>query len=154
MQKLLISSCLFGNPVRYNGTALALELQTLKQHFELLPYCPEVSAGLPIPRPPAEIIYRQKHDPTLVIQDDGLDVTDAFMHGAKLTLKFCQTHHIKLALLTEFSPSCGSTEIYDGTFSGSKVSGQGVTAQLLNQHGVKVFNQFNINALIERVTRA
>ena len=149
MKKLLISSCLFGNPVRYNGKALPVVLQTLKEHFELIPFCPEVSAGLPTPRPPAEIISNNLTNNILVKQDDGKDVTEAFTKGALLALECCQKHDIKLALLTEFSPSCGSSQVYDGTFSDTKKSGQGITVQLLSQHGVKVFNQFNINALIE-----
>ena len=85
----------------------------------------------------------------MVKQNDGLDVTNAFQLGAKLALAHCQKSHIKLALLTEFSPSCGSTQIYDGTFKGIKQRGQGITAKLLSQHGVKVFNQFQVNDLIE-----
>ena len=138
-----------GRPVRYNATSVSFDLSKLKSHFTLVPFCPEVSAGLPTPRPPAEITHSNITDAIMVKQNDGLDVTNAFQLGAKLALAHCQKSHIKLALLTEFSPSCGSTQIYDGTFKGIKQRGQGITAKLLSQHGVKVFNQFQVNDLIE-----
>lgn len=93
-----------GKPVRYNATSVSFDLSKLKSHFTLMPFCPEVSAGLPTPRPPAEIARANITNSIMVKQNGGLDATNAFEQGAKLVLAHCQTHHIKLALLTEFSP--------------------------------------------------
>lgn len=154
MIKVLVSSCLCGSPVRYNGTALTIEAaqwQWLKTHCELIPFCPEVSAGLPTPRAPAEIQVgeglRVLSGDARIIGDDGVDVTELFIRGAELALKQCLQKKIHFALLTESSPSCGSSLIYDGTFQGVKKPGQGVAAALLIQHGIKVFSQHTFDEL-------
>ena len=149
MEKLLFSACLIGNPVRYNGKALSItetSLQQLEHYYELVPLCPEVSAGLAIPRPPAEIV--SKEGDIKVIQNDGLDVSKAFENGAQIALERCLNQQIKYALLTDFSPSCGSSKIYDGSFSNTKINGIGITAAKLEQHGIRVFSQFQTDALI------
>ncbi|AZZ97822.1 DUF523 domain-containing protein [Pseudoalteromonas sp. R3] len=151
MEKVLISSCLVGNKVRYNASCLSLpesDWHWLQANVELVVFCPEVSAGLPTPRPPAEIIAGKGVDvlrgSSRVVGDDGIDVTTQFVAGAQNALALCQRQQIKYAVLTQSSPSCGSTNIYDGTFSGTKVNGSGVTAALLEELGIKVFSQHTI----------
>ncbi|KAB0285270.1 DUF523 domain-containing protein [Vibrio fortis] len=151
MEKVLVSSCLMGNKVRYNASCLSIseaDLEWLKSNLELIIFCPEVSAGLPTPRPPAEIIAGKGIDVldglASVIGDDGTDVTAQFVAGAEHALKLCQKQQIKYAVLAEGSPSCGSSNIYDGTFSGTKIDGSGVTATLLEKNGIKVFSQHTI----------
>ena len=149
MQKLLVSSCLLGNPVRYDGQSQNLlhpGLETLKQQGRLVAFCPEVAGGLPTPRPPAEIKAGR------VLTKDAQDVTVQFAYGAEQALKLCKKQGIRYALLKESSPSCGSNTIYDGSFSGRKISGEGVTAQLLRAHGIKVFSEKNINDLITLIS--
>ncbi|WP_125778937.1 DUF523 domain-containing protein [Pseudoalteromonas rubra] len=154
MEKILISSCLVGNKVRYNASCLSLpesDWYWLQTNVELVVFCPEVSAGLPTPRPPAEIIAGKGADVLRgsfrVVGDDGIDVTMQFVAGAQNALALCQRQQIKYAVLTLSSPSCGSTNIYDGTFSGTKVNGSGVTAALLEEQGIKVFSQHTIAEL-------
>ncbi|EGU58885.1 hypothetical protein VINI7043_08155 [Vibrio nigripulchritudo ATCC 27043] len=154
MEKVLISSCLVGNKVRYNASCLSVpesDLDWLHSNLELVVFCPELSAGMPIPRAPAEIIQGKGNDVILgaasVVGDDGIDVTNQFIEGAQNTLEMCKEHQIKYAVLAEGSPSCGSSKIYDGTFSGTKIDGSGVTAALLESAGIKVFSQYNLATL-------
>lgn len=151
MEKVLVSSCLVGNKVRYNASCLSvskLDLEWLNSNVSLVVFCPEVSSGLPIPRAPAEIVEGQGIDviqgTALVMGNDGIDVTNQFLAGAQKALKLCQDAGIRYAVLAEGSPSCGSSKIYDGTFSGTKVDGSGVTAALLENQGIKVFSQHTI----------
>ncbi|MDK1286342.1 DUF523 domain-containing protein [Pseudoalteromonas umbrosa] len=160
MQKVFVSACLMGNKVRYNGSSLSLDKSDkrwLDLNVKLVGFCPEVSAGLPIPRAPAEIIGGEGrdviHQQARVIGDDGVDVTDAFLDGAHQALQICLQQEIKFAVLAEGSPSCGSEKIYDGTFSGKKVTGAGVTAQLLRSKGIKVYSQHSVMQLIEQLER-
>ncbi|ALU42907.1 DUF523 domain-containing protein [Pseudoalteromonas rubra] len=154
MEKVLVSSCLLGNKVRYNASCLSIsdtDLQWLQSNMKLVTLCPEVSAGLPTPRAPAEIIAGQGLDvlngSARVIEKDGTDVTVPFIRGAQNALTLCQQQQIKYAVLAQGSPSCGSAKIYDGTFSGVKVDGSGVTAALLTSNGVRVFSQHTIARL-------
>ena len=151
MKKILVSSCLAGQKVRYNGGCLNIADQSidwLNSNFEIVRFCPEVASGLPTPRAPAEILIGTGKDVldqgSQVIGNDGLDVTDYFLRGAKLTLEFCKVHGIKYAILAESSPSCGSSSIYDGTFTGNKIPGRGVTTELLERNGIQVFSQHTI----------
>ncbi|RAR64679.1 uncharacterized protein YbbK (DUF523 family) [Onishia taeanensis] len=147
MEKLLISACLLGQPVRYDGGAKALHDPTLERWRRegcLIAACPEVQAGMSTPRPPAEI---QGGTGAAVLDGtarDGEDVSQAFLSGAEQALALCQQHDIRVAILTEASPSCGSRTLSDGSFTGHRVPGQGVTAALLERHGVRVFSQFEL----------
>jgi uncharacterized protein YbbK (DUF523 family) len=160
MEKLLISSCLAGNKVRYNGSCLSIpktDFEWLHTCFELVFFCPEVAAGLPTPRAPAEIIGGAG-DQVLartarVMSNDGIDVTHLFLAGATLTLDFCLSQGVQYAILAESSPSCGSSTIYDGSFSGTKVAGRGVTAELLQKNGITVLNQHNVSSLRELIAQ-
>ncbi|QDP02697.1 DUF523 domain-containing protein [Thalassotalea sp. PS06] len=150
MEKILISSCFLGNKVRYDGESKSLmhpQLQTWKDEGRLVVICPEVAGGLSVPRARAE----QSKD--LVFDEFGNNVTEQFKRGANEALRLCQQHNIRYALLKEFSPSCGGRMIYDGTFSGTKVRGMGVTAKLLSQHGIDVFSEESVEQLILRVNQ-
>lgn len=139
MEKILVSACLLGEKVRYDGAGKTLShdiWQKWQDEGRLVSICPEVSGGLPVPRLPAEMT-----DEDTVINTKGEDVTDAFVAGAEQTLRLAQKHNIHLAVLKENSPSCGSHFIYDGTFSGTKKTGQGITAARLRKNGIKVFSE-------------
>lgn len=152
MQKILVSACLLGNQVRYDGTDLFLDSGILIRwqiEGRIVDICPEVSGGLPIPRPPAEIVGGDG-DSVLsgraaVTAVNGNDVTDNFLEGAQRALNVCREHKIKVAILTESSPSCGSSRIHDGSFSDMKIPGVGVTTALLRKHGILVFSHHEVN---------
>jgi Uncharacterized conserved protein len=124
-------------------------LQQWQEQGRLFSICPEVTSGLPVPRPPAEI------DPTTkqVITIESIDVTKQFNQGAKLALSVCQQYNIQLALLKESSPSCGSNTIYDGTFRQQKIIGEGITTKLLREHGIRVFCEDSIEYLAEQIAQ-
>ena len=154
MVKVLVSSCLVGSKVRYNASCLSIpepELLWLTSKVELVIFCPEVSAGLPTPRAPAEIIAGKGVDVldglANVVGNDGIDVTTQFVSAAENALQLCQKQQIKYAILAEGSPSCGSSKIYDGTFNGIKIDGSGVTTALLERHGIAVYSQHTIAKL-------
>lgn len=140
---LLISACLLGHNVRYDGQAKPFSLSSLSDHFQFYPFCPECAGGLPVPRPAAE----QQADGSVKTQA-GVDVTNAFTRGAQLALTTCQQHQIQFALLKQNSPSCGTLQVYDGSFSRVKRHGMGVCAELLNQAGIAVFGEDQISQLI------
>ena len=144
MKKILISACLVGDKVRYDGgNNLTPTYKELLQNYELVPFCPEVEGGLSIPRVPSEI-KKEK-----VFSKDGKDVTDYFIEGAKKALAICKYLHIEMAVLKDGSPSCGVHEIYDGSFQNKKISGQGITAQLLRENGIKVYSESEIPELLK-----
>tara|TARA_Y100000782_G_scaffold14312_1_gene14760 strand:- start:291 stop:776 length:486 start_codon:yes stop_codon:yes gene_type:complete len=153
VEKLLISACLLGQRVRYDGggfdpVQLLLDWQS---EGRLVVVCPEVAGGLPTPRPPAEIPGGQGAlvlaGEQVVVTDQGEDVSAAFIRGAEQALALVRKHRIRYALLKARSPSCGNVENYDGSFSGVRVSGEGVTAAALRQAGVRVFNEEQLGEL-------
>ncbi|SFD29100.1 DUF523 domain-containing protein [Pseudoalteromonas denitrificans] len=149
MNKILVSSCLLGEPVRYDGSSKPLlhKLLTLwQQQGRIISFCPEVAGGLPIPRDAAEIVSDGS-----VLTVSGDDVTKEFELGAKKALSICTKNQIKFALLKEGSPSCGRNEIYDGSHQGVKVSGLGLTAKLLEENGIRVFSENQIESLYLKV---
>lgn len=137
MEKILISSCLLGHPVRYDGNSKPIQHDIIS-HWQqlgcLVTICPEMSGGLPVPRPPAELQSDGR-----IITKSGKDVSAPFNQGAQNSLNLCLQQNIKIAILKQSSPSCGSQQIYDGSFSGQKISGMGVTAKLLTDNGIEVF---------------
>lgn len=152
IEKILISACFLGERVRYNGEVkplVSVLLQKWQKQGRLLSVCPEVISGLPVPRPPAEIDLMTKK----VITIESIDVTEQFDKGAELALSLCHRHNIRLALLKESSPSCGSNTIYDGTFSQQKIIGEGVTTKLLREHGIKVFSEASIERLAAQIDK-
>ena len=149
--KLLISRCLLGHRVRYDGGASGPYAQLAQWQAEgrVIALCPEVAGGLPTPRAPAEIPGGQGAqvlDGTApVMTVEGEDVTAAFVSGAHQALELVERHGIRIAILKANSPSCGNRQTYDGSFSGVKVEGQGVTAALLSRAGVQVFSELELD---------
>jgi len=132
----LCSACLLGVNCRYDGrNALNKKVVELLEKETLIPVCPEQLGGLSTPREPAEIVGKR------VITSSGRDVTENFMRGARETLKIAKLFGVKEAVLKQGSPSCGCGRIYDGTFSGRTVKGDGVTTALLKRHGIKVVTE-------------
>ncbi|MEW6730475.1 MAG: DUF523 domain-containing protein [Acidobacteriota bacterium] len=156
MMKILVSACLLGNRVRYNAADVSCQNRRLAEWLSqdrIIAFCPEVAAGLPVPRPPAEIIGGSGEavldDVAKVVDNVGKDVTADFIDGAMQALAIAQQNDVKMAILKEDSPSCGSKSIYDGTFSGKRQAGQGVTAALLERNGIRVFSEQEIEAAAE-----
>jgi uncharacterized protein YbbK (DUF523 family) len=154
MQKILVSACLLARKVRYNGADKYLADDILARWISqdrVIAVCPEVAAGLGIPRPPAEIKGGSGDDvlgdTAKVFENTGRDVSEAFRQGAQTALALAQAHNCKFALLIDGSPSCGSSFIYDGSFSRTRVPGAGVTAALLRANGIQVFAPADIAAL-------
>jgi len=136
-QKILISACLLGHDVKYDGKNNSiLENPFIKKLLSLdmvISFCPEVEGGLPIPRLKSEIINNK------VINIEKKDVTKEFLLGAEKTLEIVQKNDIKIAIMKSKSPSCGRDFIYDGRFTKSLIQGDGVTVRALKEIGVKVF---------------
>ncbi|WPN47006.1 MULTISPECIES: DUF523 domain-containing protein [unclassified Pseudomonas] len=150
MEKILVSRCLLGHRVRYDGGASG-PFDLLQQWLDegrVVPVCPEVAGGLPTPRAAAEIPGGQGTQvldgQAAVITTEGEDVSAQFLSGAYQALELVQKHGIRIAVLKANSPSCGNLLTYDGTFSGVKISGEGVTAALLKRHGVQVFSELEL----------
>ena len=141
--KILISACLLGIRCRYDG-GNSLNETAIKQMKmdELIPVCPEEAGGLPTPRPQAEIVGGDGDDvlngKAEVMTVDGTNVRAAYLKGAHHALQMAQSHGATQVILKARSPSCGCGNIYDGTFSGTLTSGDGVTTALLKRHGITV----------------
>jgi uncharacterized protein YbbK (DUF523 family) len=146
MNGSLVSACLLGICTRYDGGCCPIpRLIQLAARGLAVPVCPEVAGGLPVPRPPAEIVGGDGQavldGQARVVTLEGEDVTEAFLSGARQALEAAQRLGIRQAVLKDDSPSCGCGRIYDGTFSGRMVSGQGVTAALLQRNGITVLSE-------------
>jgi uncharacterized protein YbbK (DUF523 family) len=140
MKQVLVSACLLGERVRYDGREKGVQNPVLARWLaegRVVKVCPEVEGGLPVPRPPAE----QQRDGR-ILTNTGLDVTAAFTRGAAEALRLVRLHGITIAVLKEGSPSCGSGFIYDGSFSKTRLPGEvGETTKLLRANGVAVFSE-------------
>ncbi len=133
---VLVSACLLGLCCRYDSSAQANErVLALAKSRPIIPACPEQLGGLPTPRLPAE------RAGTRVVSRDGTDVTEAFSRGAEETLRLARLFGCRGAVLKSNSPSCGCGQIYDGSFTGKLVPGDGVTAALLKENGVDVYRE-------------
>jgi len=149
MLLVLVSSCLLGEPVRYNGGAKKCEDEVLQRWFcerRIVPVCPELAGGMPVPRPPAEIANggsgMEVLDGTAKVMDEtGCDVSANFVTGAEKIVESAISMGIRLAVMKEGSPSCGTGYTYDGTFTGVKVPNFGVTAAKLRQACIYVFSE-------------
>jgi len=150
MRKILVSACLYGGkPVRYDGKSKAEEdvrFLKWKEEGRLVPVCPEVFGGLPVPRTDA-----QRQDDK-VITRDGRDVTAEYLKGAHEAVRLADEENVICAVMKAKSPSCGSSMIYDGTFSGKLVEGEGIAVELLRKAGVKVFSEKELE-LVEELIR-
>lgn len=152
MKKIMISACLAGQRVRYDGRRIPVAnewIDSLLKENGLIPVCPELLGGLDMPRPAAQIIHGTGVDvikgEARVVDTEGHDVTLSFLKGAEQTLSIALKNHIDLAVFKEKSPSCGVHRIYDGTFSGTQIPGSGVTVALLKQHGIRIFSEHDLD---------
>lgn len=136
MKNILVSACLLGKNCRYDTYNHENEkVLALKDKYNLVAICPEVMSGMKTPRNPAE----QKDGK--VFDNQGHDLTEQFAKGANMCLDMAKKHKCEMAILKSKSPSCGYGQVYDGTFSRNLISGNGVTAQLLTDNGIKVFTE-------------
>ncbi|AWV35362.1 DUF523 domain-containing protein [Paenibacillus odorifer] len=145
---ILVSSCLAGMKVRYNGTdCLDEKIQKLLNENQAIAVCPELLGGFSTPREPAEIVGGDGEDvlagTAKVVDRSGIDVTELYLKGAYITLQKAQEVSATMVVLKENSPSCGSTMIYNGEFKGKKIAGNGVTAALLRKNGIEVTSEEN-----------
>jgi uncharacterized protein YbbK (DUF523 family) len=147
MEKVLISACLLGKKVQYDVNPLPASGNILEQWIttgRVISICSEVDAGMSIPRAPAEILKGDGCSvwvgTALVVEDAGIDVTAYFKKGAQMALELCKENNIQVAVLTESSPSCRSSSIYDASFTSKKIDGVGETVALLKKNGVEVFS--------------
>lgn len=143
-EKVLISACLAGINCKFNGENNLLGrgvLDEISKRYHLLFVCPEVFGGLSTPREPAEM------KDGLVITKTTKDVSENFTNGAKICLKIAKLNGCKKAILKARSPSCGSGQIYDGSFSKKLIFGDGVAAKLLKENGILVFSEDEIGRL-------
>ena len=139
---ILISACLMGINCRYNGKSEKInELEELKNKYNLIPVCPEIYGGLKTPRNPSEIVNNR------VVTNSGEDVTKEYKKGAEEILRFAKFYDCKYAILKERSPSCGYGKIYDGTFTGTLIDGDGITARLLKEHGIKITGETSLDII-------
>jgi len=146
-EKILVSSCLLGHNVKYDGKNNKIDLKELEEKYELIPFCPEVEGGLPIPRIPSEIV---SFSPLKVINKKGEDVTDNFLKGAKKCVEVVKKYNIKKALLKSKSPSCGKDGVYDGTFSKNIIKKDGVSVMFLKKENVEIFDETQIDELLAK----
>lgn len=146
--KLLVSACLLGVASRYDGkTAFNSDLFEIIKRHEIVPVCPEQLGGLKTPRNPNEI--SKGH----VVEKNGTDNTAEYIRGAKETLKIAKLLGCDIAILKERSPSCGSDMIYDGTFSGTRIPGEGITSALLRKNGIRVISEEHLDEIRKILTR-
>jgi uncharacterized protein YbbK (DUF523 family) len=142
-KKVLISSCLLGENVKYDGGNNSILddkfIQKLKNSNLIVPSCPETEGGLPTPRVPVEIINKR------AINQNGEDKTAEFVQGAKKALQKVLKNGVKMAIMKFRSPSCGSGQIYDGTFTRTLIAGDGIATRVLKKNGVRVFTEFELD---------
>ena len=157
--KILVSACLMGHAVRYDGRSKPLihpAIDRWREEGRLVTICPEMSAGMAVPRSPAEIAGGATGEDVLagtarVMEITGGDVTEGFRQAAENALALARETGCKYALLIDGSPSCGSGFIYDGSFSGGRHPGNGVTAALLKRAGIEVYSDREIEMLVKRI---
>ena len=146
--RILVSACLLGVSCRYDGKSKPHPaVLALQGQHQLIPVCGEIFGGLPTPRTPAERVGDR------VLTEDGRDVTQEYHRGAEEVLALARRLDCKVALLKERSPSCGTGEIYDGSFTRTLIAGDGVTAELLRASGIAVFGESRLADLAEYLNR-
>ena len=151
MRKILVSECLYGGrAVRYDGREIP-ETDPLflkwKEEGRLVPVCPEVFGGLPTPRPDSQRVGSR------IMTRTGKDVTLEYTLGAEEAVRLALVHEVAFAVMKQKSPSCGSRCIYDGTFSGRKIPGQGLATELLRRQGIRVFGEEELREAEEYLKR-
>ena len=148
--QILVSACLVGENCKWDGgnnrNQEVLDfMKKLEGKAEFHFVCPEQMGGLSTPRPASEICAADGR----VLNTEDRDVTAEFLLGADLALRTAKEHHCTLAVLKERSPSCGCHEVYDGTFSHTRVAGMGKTAALLSDYGIRVYGESELKELLE-----
>lgn len=148
MEKILVSGCLLGKRVRFDGKIKEFKNEILSSWIKegrVISVCPEVDGGLPTPRIPSEIVSGDGYDVNAkrakVMNEAGKDVTENFVNGAHKALDIAKKIGVKIAILKSKSPSCSNQKIYDGTYSKTLIDGKGVATALLEKHGIKVFSE-------------
>lgn len=143
MEKVLVSACLLGENCKWNGRNNTREkVLSIKDKVEFVPCCAEVLGGMPTPRIPSEIVEDK------VLNQVYLDVTKFYDEGARKVLDIALKNNCKYAIFKDHSPSCGSHQVYDGTFSRTLKEGQGRTTSLLISHGIQVFSEEEVEELL------
>ena len=133
--KIAVSACLLGDNCKYNGgNNYSEKVRKFIECHEVVPVCPEVLGGLPIPREPAEIVNG------VVSRKDGTSVDREFRSGAEKAMEIVRNNRVEVVILQSRSPSCGVNSIYDGSFSRKLIPGQGVFTELLQKNGIKVID--------------
>ena len=151
---ILISPCLIGIRTRWDESCDEIEeLIDLVKSGQAVFLCPEQIGGLTTPREPSEIEPGNTAEDVLrgdakIFSITGKDVTEQYVMGAQRILKFCQEMRVEIAILKSDSPSCGSKRTYDGTFTDTTIPGKGITGELLEQNGIKVYNEKNFRASV------
>jgi uncharacterized protein YbbK (DUF523 family) len=148
--KVVVSSCLLGAAVRYNARDKKSDHPVLRRWVDegrVVAVCPEMLGGLGTPRPPAEIVW--EGGARRVITNEGRDVTREFESGARSAAGQADAQAVRIAILKSGSPSCGSSFVYDGTFTSTRVAGDGVTTALLRERGILVFSEDDLDAADE-----
>ena len=143
MKSILVSACLLGASCRYDGKAKPVKkVIALKEKYNRIPVCAEIMGGLPTPRIPCEIKNGR------AVNQNGEDKTAEYVRGAEEVLRLARLFGCDTAVLKARSPSCGNGEIYDGSFSGRLISGDGICAELLKANGIKIFNETQISEIL------
>ncbi|MBO4770342.1 MAG: DUF523 domain-containing protein [Clostridia bacterium] len=133
--KSAVSACLLGENCKYSGgNNFSAKVADFVKGHEVTAVCPETLGGLPVPRQRSEIVNG------VVRYEDGTPVDSEFRRGAGIALKIVEDSGAELVILQSRSPSCGAKEVYDGSFSGRLVSGQGIFAHLLEERGIRVID--------------
>ncbi|MFA6830024.1 MAG: DUF523 domain-containing protein [Bacilli bacterium] len=145
-EKIIISACLLGQKVRYDGKTKPVDgIMGLAKYYDIIPVCPECSGGLKIPRDPSEIVGDK------VLSKNGRDVTSNYNDGAYWASSVCRIYNVKLAVLKERSPSCGTHLIHNGKFDDGVIEGQGITVRKLTKLGVKCINEDEAMELLRKL---
>lgn len=143
VMKIAVSACLLGENCKYNGgNNYSTKVSEFVKDHEVISVCPEVMGGLPVPRESSEIVDG------VVRHKDGMSVDEEFRKGAELALKKVLENGVELVILQSRSPSCGVKEVYDGTFSGKLIQGQGVFAKLLKENNIRVLDVSELDNLM------
>ena len=146
MRKILVSACLCGEPCRYDGKAVLCDdpdFLRWQSQGRFIPVCPEVLAGLAVPRGESQRCGAR------VVTIDGKDVTDAFYEGGRACVAIAEEQDVAFCIFKQRSPSCGSTIIHDGTFTGIKIPGQGVATELLREAGYVVLGEDQMEEILK-----
>ena len=134
-KKIVVSACLMGRNCKYNGGNNYNEnLVEMLKDKDIIEVCPEVAAGMPVPRPAVEIFNGR------VIREDGSDWDEVYRKGVEAVMKQLEDEDIEYAVLQSRSPTCGVKQIYDGTFSKTRVEGQGLLARALSKRGIALID--------------